>query len=138
MIIRAVAFASLTFICACTSQAQLDNTAPQKTVLVASNYQAVFKQLNRGMRNCAANAFRIDAQLYPDLGHAEITLSADGLTSASPFLYAKIIREGAQSSVLELKSLMGISPEGPIAWMEFWAAGGTGCPGLSYAERPPQ
>jgi len=123
-------------LCACTSQAQLEGTAPHRRAEFAESYQSVFQRLNRGMRNCIANDFRLDAQIYSDLSFGEITMSADGLTASSPLLYAKISKAGA-GSIAEFKSLMALSPERPVAWLEYWARGGIECPTLSLSEKPP-
>jgi len=108
----------------------------QRTARFDDGYQAVFQKLNRGMRNCVSNRFRLDAQVYSDLGYGEITMAADGLTASSPFIYAKISKDGS-GSIAEFKSLMGGEPVAPISWLEYWSKGGISCPVMSLSEPPP-
>lgn len=111
---------------ACTTQQELDQAPVQRSFTLSENYQVVYARLNKAMRACAFVPL-IDAQLYSELGYAEIT---GQLAEGMPSDYAKISRNG-QGATVELRSIRkAIIPdvrEKSVAWLEYWSRGGTVC-----------
>lgn len=120
----------------CVSVEEMADTPPQRVLRLSQNYQQVYAQTNRGMRNCNTGGLRVDGQLYSELGYGEVTTGGNGLSSEIPFMFAKISREG-NGALVELKSMNSLRPEPALHWMEYWAKGGLKCPGLSVSAPPP-
>lgn len=118
--------AILTVASACTTQQEMDEAPVQRSFTLSENYQVVYARLNKSMRACAFVPL-LDAQLYSELGYAEIT---GQLSEGMPSDYAKISRNG-QGATVELRSIRkAIVPdvrEKSVAWLEYWSRGGTVC-----------
>ncbi len=120
---------------ACTTQGQMDAAPVQKTAIFSENYQLVYDRLNKGIRHCYSTPVTVDAQLYSELGYGEITLLAHG----HPMQSVRITKADGGSK-LEMRSLAPSQSvrAGSGNWMEYWAHGGSSCPGwVSGVSVPP-
>lgn len=118
----------------CTSQAEMDATAPTHSVTFKENYQAAFAKLNKGARNCFTGDYKVDGQLYPDLGYGEVSAGGNAI-NYTPMMEAKISPAGS-GAVMQVKAA-GIAKSTLPLWAEYWAKGGLRCPVAAFGERPP-
>lgn len=123
---------------ACTSQAQMDAQPVQRVTNFSENYQQIYANVNKGMRNCVAigGGFSVDGQLYSELGYGEVSAAGSTGLSQMPLYHAKISRAGTGSR-MESKSLVKANKQGVLNWIDYWARGGIKCPGVHYGETPP-
>lgn len=123
---------------ACGNQAQMDATPIQRVTNFSENYQQVYANVNKGMRNCVAisGSFSVDGQLYSDLGYGEVSAAGSTGLSHMPLYYAKVSRNGT-GATMEAKSLVKANKQGVLNWIDYWARGGIKCPGVHYGETPP-
>lgn len=123
---------------ACTSQAQMDAEPVQRVTKFDQNYQQVYANLNKGMRNCVevGSGFSVDGQLYSELGYGEVSAAGSTGLSHVPIYYAKVSKEGDGAS-MQSKVAGKIGREGALNWIDYWAKGGIKCAGIHMGEKPP-
>lgn len=135
----ALALAAAAGVAGCApTQADLEKAQVSHVFRIENNYQQVYAQMNKGMRNCftVGSMGTVDAQLYPELGYGEITNALQSTFSYSPQFNAKISRDQT-GAVVQIKSVFGGRGRAWYPWMEHWAKGGIACPKILASEVPP-
>jgi hypothetical protein len=127
---------ALILLSACTSM-QEHYTKPFDTQFtVAGDYQAVYAATLRVMRQClnpgggyflSPVTEQMSADLYPDLGYAEITRYQANMV-AVPWSTTRFERHGKGTLVLiKTSSQAKYAQRYTRAWLVYWAKGGTDC-----------
>ena len=129
---------------ACTSMEEHDAKPYAVTFKVQESYQTVYARTLHTMRRClnpgrgylfSPVTEQMDAQLYPDLGFGELTRYQANV-SAIPWSTTRIERQGNGTVVsIKTSSQAAYAQRQTLAWLSYWAKGGTACPKLF--EPPP-
>lgn len=129
---------------ACTSMEEHDAKPYAVTFEVQQSYQTVYARTLHTMRRClnpgrgylfSPVTEQMDAQLYPDLGFGELTRYQANV-SAIPWSTTRIARQGNGAVVsIKTSSQAEYAQRQTLAWLSYWAKGGTTCPKLF--EPPP-
>lgn len=116
--------------CASTPEALKENPENRKAITVAVPYQLAFKRITEGQRECLPQNFVPigqvinDAQLYPDLKMATITLGASGIGTQIR-QHLEIASKGENST--ELVLFAGTRPQAFLDRYARWANGSRSC-----------
>ncbi|TMV09858.1 hypothetical protein FGK63_01955 [Ruegeria sediminis] len=131
---------------ACQDPQQVASSAFDKSFFVGESYQAVYARTLQTMRLClkpgttylaaSGAGVTLDAQLYPDLGYAEII---NGLSGVSPVtLGVTRIENSDGKTKVSIKAPYGIQSarDGYRSWLEYWSRGGTSCKSAEFQVAP--
>lgn len=129
---------------ACTTMEAQDAKPYAVTFEVQESYQAVYARTLHAMRRClnpgsgylfSPVSEQMDSQLYPDLGYGELTRYQANV-SAIPWSTTRMARQGNATVVsIKTSSQAEYAQRQSLAWLGYWAKGGTTCPKLF--EPPP-
>lgn len=141
---RNIALIGCVMLAACVSMQEHDAKPYGLSFTVQKNYQAVYADTLRVMRQCfnPGNGYflspvteQMSADLYPDLGYGEITRYQANYV-AIPWSTTRVERHGTAALVsIKTSSQAPYAQRQTRAWLAYWAKGGNACPKLF--EMPP-
>lgn len=124
----------------CAMHAEVAQQPVDLDFQVARNYQAVYADTLRNVRNCyrpntaalpGTGWTTVDGQLYSELGYGEISIGLGGLLPGLTSVTR--IERAAGGARVQIKSANTgeQAARNDRAWLAHWARGGTGCPSLA-------
>lgn len=132
-ILAIVAICSAALGCSTSPEAlQESGSAARAEKNYSENYQEIYRRVAGGANRCstanmsAYSSFKVDAQLYNELGFGEVNLSLQNFGTHNYYWQARIEKSGSGS---KLKVVSGNSLGKGIALAQVvrWADGGQGC-----------
>ena len=97
------------------------------------SYQAVYRDLASAARACSEgvlnslNSTHVDAELYDELGFAEVAYRLSSIGPANFYWKAEITKTGSKSSKVSVWSGNTVDNEKWLSQVVYWAEGGKSC-----------
>ena len=120
-------------LCGCsTTPAQLEEKAAPTVQPFAENYQEIYRRVSGPARRCVAanlNAYAsmaVDADLFPDLGYGQITISLINLGVRNYYASAKIEKQ-AKGSQITVRTGNTLAANNMAQNILRWASGDENC-----------
>lgn len=119
-----------------TTPTNLESKAEPKTQSYSENYQEIYRRVATTAKRCFAAdmgqyaSMAVDAELYPDLGRGELTVSLVNYGTRNYYLSAKIARATPQGSTMTVSAGNTLGAERMTNLMFDWARsdGNAQCP----------
>lgn len=115
-----------------STPAQLEEKAAPTVQAFPDNYQEIYRRVSGTTRRCIAGnlsayaSMAVDADLFPDLGHGQITVSLINMGLRNYFASAKIEKQ-AKGSQLTVKAGNTLAASNMVQNFLRWAGGDENC-----------
>ncbi|WP_412773988.1 hypothetical protein [Nitrobacter sp.] len=116
-----------------TTPADLEAKATPVVQTYPDNYQEIYRRVSTTAKRCFArntgpySSYAVDADLYPDLGYGEVTLSLVNTITRNYYLSVRIEKQ-PKGSRLTMRTGNTLATNTYIDRIEAWASGDDTCP----------